>query len=70
MENVPSFLIIFNIAAATFPRFASGVGLVWAVGRVFYQIGYGTKGPSGRANGSRISGVAAVILVFSLQFLC
>jgi hypothetical protein len=69
MENIPSFLITFNVAAATFPRFASGFGLIWAVSRVFYQIGYGTKGPSGRAKGSRFSGIAAVTLVFPSKFV-
>ena len=63
MENLPSFVIIFNIAAATFPRFASGLGLIWAVARVFYHIGYASKGPSGRAKGSLLSGVAAFTLV-------
>lgn len=63
MENIPSFLITFNLAAATFPRFSAGFGLVWVVARVLYQIGYGTKGPSGRGRGSTISSLSSITLV-------
>lgn len=69
MEGFPSVLIVFNICAATFPRFASAVGMAWAVGRVLYQNGYGSVGPKGRRTGSNISGLAAVTLVTFRRYL-
>jgi hypothetical protein len=65
MEGFPSFLVLFNICAAAYPRFASVAGLVWAVGRVMYQNGYGSIGPKGRGTGTRISGYAVLTLVTS-----
>lgn len=70
MENLPSFLVTFNIAAATFPKFASGLGLVWFIGRIFYQIGYSKKGPRGRSKAFHAASMASVTLVISLQFVC
>ena len=64
MEGLPSFLVAFNVCAITFPRFAASAGLVWAVGRVMYQIGYGCQGPKGRSKGSYLSGVASLTLVY------
>jgi hypothetical protein len=55
--------VVFNLCASIFPRFASAVGLLWVAGRVAYQVGYGTQGPSGRGIGARLSGAAKAILV-------
>jgi MAPEG family len=60
---MPTFLVTFNVCAATFPRVASSLGLGWIVARVFYQIGYGTKGPSGRGKGSTVAHLMNVSLV-------
>jgi glutathione S-transferase len=70
MENLPSFLVTFNIAAAMFPKFASGLGLVWSIGRVFYHIGYSKKGPGGRSKAFYVASMASMTLVISLQFVC
>ena len=71
MENFPPFLVAFNVCAATFPRFASAVAMVWVVARVMYQLGYQRVGPKGRSRGSTLSGIAALTLVtpFCLTFL-
>jgi len=62
MENFPSFLLAFNVCAASFPRFASAMGLVWLVSRVAYQLGYET-GPRGRSRGSTLASVSGITLV-------
>ena len=67
MEGFPSFLVAFNVCAATFPRFASAMGLVWVVGRVMYQLGYQKKGPKGRGRGSLYAGLSAIVLVILLS---
>ena len=64
MENLPGVLVTFNVCAATFPRVASVLGLIWCVARVMYQIGYQTKGPSGRSKGSHIAVAAAIAMVY------
>lgn len=69
MEGFPSVLVIFNVCAATFPRFASVAGLAWVVGRIMYQIGYGSVGPKGRTTGALISEFSALALVLSKDIL-
>ena len=65
MENFPTFLVTFNVCAATFPRFASAMGVVWVLGRVMYQLGYQKVGPKGRGRGSIFANLAALGLVSS-----
>jgi len=65
MENFPSFILSFNVCAATYPRLASAFGAVWVLGKIVYCIGYSTKGPSGRRRGAYISTFGLVVLVCS-----
>jgi len=69
MEAFPTFLIVMNACAITFPRFAAAAGFVWAFGRIWYQIGYGKHGPAGRSKGSIFAGVAQLTLVNTLLTL-
>lgn len=64
MEAMPTFIVAFNVCAATFPRFASAVGAVWLGARVLYQLGYEKKGPKGRGGPSTLSSVGLLTLVF------
>jgi hypothetical protein len=71
MEGFPTFLIVMNTCAITFPRLSAAAGLVWAVGRIWYQIGYGKYGPKGRGNGAHLAYVAQLVLVWQSLFpLC
>ena len=63
MENFPSFVLSFNVCAATYPRLASAFGAVWVLGKIMYYTGYSTKGPSGRRRGAYISTFGLVVLV-------
>jgi hypothetical protein len=63
LENLPSFLVAFNVCALSFPRFAAAAGATWAIGRVMYQLGYGKKGPKGRGVGSIFGSLSALTLV-------
>ena len=65
MENFPSFILLFNVSAATYPRLASAFGAVWVLGKIVYCIAYSTKGPSGRRRGAYISTFGLVVLVCS-----
>lgn len=65
MEQLPTFLISFNICAASFPRLAAALGLGFIVGRVMYHNGYSTRGPSGRLNGARVAEAAGITTVIS-----
>ena len=65
MENFPSFVLSFNVCAATYPRLASAFGAVWVLGKIMYYTGYSTKGPSGRRRGAYISTFGLVVLVRS-----
>lgn len=66
MEGFPTFLIVMNTCAITFPRFSAAAGLVWAIGRIWYQVGYSKYGPKGRNHGSHLAGVAQLVLVCHL----
>jgi len=63
MENYPSFVVMFNLFAIAHPRVASGLGLLWVVGRVMYHLGYSRAGPKGRLTGSYTSAFAGIALV-------
>ena len=63
MEQVPTFLVMFNVCAISHPRVAAGFGLLWIAARVAYQVGYGKHGPKGRSRGSHIGYAANIGLV-------
>ena len=65
LELLPTFLILFNVAAVSFPKAGSAVGAVWIFARVLYQKGYGKYGPPGRTRGSNFAFLAMFILVDS-----
>jgi hypothetical protein len=64
MEAFPTFIVAFNICAATFPKFASVVGLGWLGTRVLYQLGYEKNGPKGRRGSASLSFLGLATLVF------
>jgi MAPEG family len=70
MEALPSFFVAFNVCAATFPRFASALGVAWLGARVTYQLGYEKKGPKGRRRSSSLSFLGLFTLVLSLTWGC
>ena len=64
---MPSFIILFNAAAFSFPRVASVMGLGWILARMWYTVGYSTKGPSGRKRGANLAFLTMFGLVIRSQ---
>ncbi|KAH9999257.1 membrane-associated proteins in eicosanoid and glutathione metabolism [Xylariaceae sp. FL0662B] len=50
-ENLTPFLGALFISGLRFPIASAGLGAAWVFGRVWYAVGYSSKGPQGRGGG-------------------
>ncbi|CAG8433634.1 1202_t:CDS:2 [Ambispora gerdemannii] len=51
LETQPQVLFMLAMTGLKYPLFASGVGLVWVIGRIFFASGYQTGRPANRSRG-------------------
>jgi glutathione S-transferase len=65
MEQHPSTALAMLIAGVDYPLVASGLGVVWILGRIVYAIGYtnpsGTRGEA-RSRGGRPAFLSQLVL--------
>jgi glutathione S-transferase len=69
LENLPIFFTSQLLIAQVYPVTAAAIGLVWAVGRIVYMVGYSSGDPNKRLPGSMISNLTQLASIFFLAFL-
>ena len=68
---MPFALVYALISSTVFPKLAAAYLCVYVIGRIFYAIGYGGKGPAGRMTGTGIISLANMAgLGLSVAALC
>lgn len=69
LENLPVLLVLQLLIAQVYPVTAAAIGLVWAVGRIVYMLGYSSGDPSKRLPGSAISTLTQMASIVFLAWL-